>query len=490
MFKNQFKKTLCWGFGIALLIMSVLCFFSCQKQEEATSSVKEKTQGTDSRASSTAKEKKIVISVNNGAHEDDKLGLAAQKHFNQLWNERHSDAEIRFDDWQYSNDTFMVKMKGKTATDVIGLHATEGTMVIEKGFALDITDYLTKWEKYPLMNKEVFAPFSRNGRIYGVPGGAFGNGGYVMTLFYNKEMFKQKGIVDDKGEPKPPQTWEEFVDAAVKLTDKSKGIAGFGILGETGGSGWHFLNWVWQAGGEFEKKIDGKWKAVFDSPEAINALQFIKDLRWKYDVLQSDLLCSNDDLFELYTSERIAMALFTPEYLKYLVEKFNYPLDKIGICLLPAGPGGRANQMGGGYGIINPDIDKSKIEYALALLLFDYEPEIIEARAKFLREEGEKILGHPPMIGWGTLPLFQKDYQDKIDTLMDKYRTIPSQKELMAEALKYIRPEPPYYSQQLYSEALGPAVQSVLTNKNADPEKIMKQANEMFQKRFLDKITE
>jgi len=59
---------------------------------------------------------------------------------------------------------------------------------------------------------------------------------------------------------------------------------------------------------------------------------------------------------------------------------------------------------------------------------------------------------------------------------------------MMREAAKYIHPEPPYYCQQLYSEYLGPAVQKVLTDKNADPEKLLKDAAREFQHNFLDKI--
>lgn len=58
----------------------------------------------------------------------------------------------------------------------------------------------------------------------------------------------------------------------------------------------------------------------------------------------------------------------------------------------------------------------------------------------------------------------------------------------MREAAKYVRPEPPYYSQQLYSEYLGPIVQEVITNKDAEPKPMLEEAAENFQKRFLDKI--
>lgn len=49
----------------------------------------------------------------------------------------------------------------------------------------------------------------------------------VRGLAYNKDMFKAAGIVDEKGEAKAPETWDELVEAAKKLTDKSKNEFGF-----------------------------------------------------------------------------------------------------------------------------------------------------------------------------------------------------------------------------------------------------------------------
>ena len=39
------------------------------------------------------------------------------------------------------------------------------------------------------------------------------------ALFYNKDMFVEKGIVDENGEAKPPETWDEFLKDAEILTD-------------------------------------------------------------------------------------------------------------------------------------------------------------------------------------------------------------------------------------------------------------------------------
>ncbi len=427
-----------------------------------------------------AKPRQIVISVNNGAQEGDENRLEEQGRVNALFQSHYPNATIEFSTWQFSPETFLTRMAGGTCTDVVGLFATECAIVIEKGLALDITEYVKNWDKYKYLNKKVLEPLTREGRIYGLPvGGVLGC--YVMNLFYNKQMFRDAGIVDQHGNPKPPDTWEEFLADAQKLTNREKGVAGFGILGQTGGAGWHFLNWVWQAGGDFEQEINGKWTAVFDSPEAIAALQFVKDLRWKYDVLQQDLLASNDDLFEQFAAERIAMALFTPEYLMYLVEKLGYPIENIGIALLPAGPAGRANQMGGAYSIINPNIAPEKAQMAFNLIVFDYELDTIELKCRTQAEQG-RIVGHP------VLPVFSEEYQSKIDIIVDKYRTVPAMPELMREASKHLHSEPSYFAQQLYDEFLSIAVQAVLTDRNADPATLLRKAARDFQKRFLDQL--
>ena len=56
------------------------------------------------------------------------------------------------------------------------------------------------------------------------------------------------------------------------------------------------------------------------------------------------------------------------------------------------------------------------------------------------------------------------------------------------EAAKYIRPEPPFFSQQLYSEYLGPVVEEVLTKKNTNPAKLLADAAKSFQERFLSQV--
>ena len=60
---------------------------------------------------------------------------------------------------------------------------------------------------------------SVGGMLYGIP-----NEIDLYALNYNKKLFAEAGIAG------PPKTWAEFLADAKKLTDKSKGQQGFGMI--------------------------------------------------------------------------------------------------------------------------------------------------------------------------------------------------------------------------------------------------------------------
>lgn len=69
------------------------------------------------------------------------------------------------------------------------------------------------------------------GKTYSLPFGATTQG-----LLYNKEMFKKAGIVDENGEAKPPETLDEMVAAAKKLTNPAN--KEYGIILPQKWDGW------------------------------------------------------------------------------------------------------------------------------------------------------------------------------------------------------------------------------------------------------------
>jgi ABC-type glycerol-3-phosphate transport system substrate-binding protein len=435
------------------------------------------TQGKKQEATGS---KKIVVTMNKGPAETDVVEVQRLREDIARFNKIYPEIEIRWTDRPYSPDNFSTSMAGGTAEDVINLWATEG-YVIDRGYAVDLTDFIKDWEYKDQLNTEILAPFIRDGRIYALPIMA-----YVQTLAYNKKLFTQAGIVDANGEAKPPATWEEFASSAQKLTNRRKGVSGFGMMGQGAECGWGFINWVWQAGGEFEKKVDGKWKAVFDSPEAISALQFIKDLRWKHDCLQANLLATREQLTQLFAANQIGMLIENQGVVSGLANKYGADKDDLGIALLPAGAGGRVNQMGGDFFIINPkssrEVQEAAFKWISWRILGSVDPKRIVEKGQDLRKQGRigTLPAPPPFIG-----KLSEEYKKAAEPYGDVLVDFP---DVWLEAIKYVRPEPPFFCQQLYSEILAPAIQAVVTKKNSAPAKLMQAGAKTFQTRFLDQV--
>ncbi len=84
------------------------------------------------------------------------------------------------------------------------------------------------------------------GKIYGIPDCADDR-----FLYYNSDILIREGFVDEQGNAKPPRTWEELREYAVKLTkhDKNGNIKQLGFAPNFGNS-WLYM-YAWQNGGEF-----------------------------------------------------------------------------------------------------------------------------------------------------------------------------------------------------------------------------------------------
>ena len=84
------------------------------------------------------------------------------------------------------------------------------------------------------------------GKVYGIP-----NGVDDRALFYNKDLFKRAGLVDENGQARPPRDWDELEEYAVKLTERDdKGklkVVGFA---PQYGNSWLYI-YGWMTGGEF-----------------------------------------------------------------------------------------------------------------------------------------------------------------------------------------------------------------------------------------------
>jgi len=91
----------------------------------------------------------------------------------------------------------------------------------------------------------------------------------VYALYYRSDLFEQKGL-------QPPKTWDELVTVAQKLAEGDKYL--YQWLPET----FHGSQWIYENGGNLLSP-DNK-QVIFNSPEAVEAIQFYTDLLLRYKV--------------------------------------------------------------------------------------------------------------------------------------------------------------------------------------------------------------
>ena len=138
--------------------------------------------------------------------------------------------------------------------------------------------YLDLSEYYPWAVREgSYVPpgSTEKPRVFGIPVTVD-----LRLLFCNNDLLRQEGLVDEKGQPRPPKTWEELRDYASRLTrynrpgEKSSGISRLGF-GPNYGNSWLYM-YAWQAGGEFMNADLSH--ITLDSPPVVRALTYMTEI--------------------------------------------------------------------------------------------------------------------------------------------------------------------------------------------------------------------
>ncbi len=89
---------------------------------------------------------------------------------------------------------------------------------VKKGMALDLMPYILNDEEFKSqISGDVFDAWDRNGGLYTIPDAI-----EVIGYWYNKEIFKNAGVVDENGEVLIPRTWEAFFKACDKIKSWSE----------------------------------------------------------------------------------------------------------------------------------------------------------------------------------------------------------------------------------------------------------------------------
>jgi multiple sugar transport system substrate-binding protein len=234
---------------------------------------------------------------------------------------------------------------GKPSFDVVHLSYHVQKRQFEKaGWLADITDYmkdpnLTALDLVESDFSTAGLTYARNdkGRMFSLPWSVD-----YFILYYNKELFANKGVAI-------PKTLEEMADSAEKLTDPKTGTFGFVGRGLRNANMALWSNFYLNYGGEF---LDGKGNILSDGPEAVAATKLYQRLLTK---------CAPPGVAGFNWME--SMASFTQGRSAMWIDASGWapPLEdpsasrivgKVGYTVVPAGPKGQfSSTYGDGIGI-------------------------------------------------------------------------------------------------------------------------------------------
>lgn len=399
--------------------------------------------------------------------------------------------EVIVEDWDYDVEAFLMKAATGQLPTIYDAAFTDIERIKNSGYGTDVTDYLSENGYIEVMDSTVKNLLSKDDRIYAIPSSV-----YVLGMIFNAELFKKAGLQNEDGSYEFPKTLNELIETA-KLIKEKTGAAGFLIPADGNTGGWIFTNIAWEFGVDFIASDEqGKWIATFDTPECVEALQWVKDLKWTHNVLPSNPFTNQAQSLVLVASGQCAMLIDDPySQINKMIKNYGVSKDDIGAFTLPSGPKGRIALMGGTILGINNTTTDEQLDAAFDFIEGTVLPsvDLDEDRKSKIEQEYISLSEQNQFIGIKTFDIWSKTAESEYRCgMIDKYKNVDDNLYsdynscLNAENIE-IRLEEPVCCQDLY-RILTECVQEVLSNENADPAELIHNASIEFQSEYLDKV--
>jgi len=429
---------------------------------------------------------KTVVKL--GIYPEDTMTGEIEMH--QRWistlNERYPDIVIQPAQYRYATDTFLSLAQSNQVPTIFETWFTEPQKLIAGGYVKDITAEVKAMGWDSKMNQSILNLLSKDGKIYGIP-----RDGYALGLMMNVDLFRKAGLVDRDGLPQYPKTWDELITVAKTIKEKT-GAAGLCLLAKDNAGGWHFTNIAWCFGAVFMTQgADGKWTANLNSQAAVNALQYVKDLKWVHNVLTADP--TNEDWgtgFQQLGTGGAAMYIAAQDAVSQPTRwAAQLPTGDLALAPIPAGPGGQFSLMGGTPYMFAANATSAEVTAALRYLEImgrvpEVNPDVIaglRADAQQRKTDGIPVIADFP--AW-TDPAYQKAKEDALAAFSNTDPRLYADYFQVITRGTNLKPEEPMQAQDLYAE-LTKCLQAVITDRNANPKALLDTAQVNFQ-RLLD----
>ncbi len=313
---------------LAVTMIVTLIFTACApKAEEAPAAVEEEEVVEEAPAmEEEAEEEEAVVEE---AAEPVELNVWTRFPEIETWLNKVGEAYTA----ENPNVTVVVTLFAQRALEekiAIALPAGEGPDLVEAGtgtnfsyYSLDnyfpMSDELQAYAKDNIISSAFTEGQTPEGEMYTMP--IFTG---VQMMYYNKDHFAEAGLTE------PPETQEELIEYAQKLTkyDDNGNIVQAGLDLRLSGGGFGTAEKFWAMGlvpfgGAPIKQVDGGWVNAYDGAPGEQALQFYLDCIYKYKVDSLDMV-SDAEAFGLGVTSMFQRESYVIGYLKESAPDINY----------------------------------------------------------------------------------------------------------------------------------------------------------------------
>ena len=388
---------------------------------------------------------------------------------------------VESEEYEWRATTFAAALAGGTLPDVFEIPLTDAKGLADNGQIADIDDQVQALSYAEDFNEALLeAGRGADGRIYAVPAKSI----YGVALHYNRALFEQAGLDPDD----PPTTWDE-VRAAAKAIKDETGTAGYAQMAAENTGGWQLTAATYSRGGRIQTaNDDGTYSATVDNDGTREALEFLHALRWEDDSLLSDATLNWVTANEAFAAGQVGMYTSGSDVYTALAESFGVAEDSSGLAVsdygLTAIPNEGADSgvlVGGTLAAVNVRAEDAIKDAAIKWIDFYYLQPQLEEEAAVANAQLRFDNGQP--VGTPVLPIFSREqYETSLGWISD-YINVPLDQMTGYTSVMFDQPvvgEPSVVTQETYA-LLDVAVQSVMTDQNADIEQLLQTAGESAQ---------